>query len=413
MTRSAVAPPFQQMKRQARRLQRFFVVLVAVVALVPAGVFVVLEIGHYRSHGSQSAARLVAIVAAQLDADRRDIPGLAATLRREMDKNDLVAVRLVAAAGGADLELGEPGQLLLPTEVRRTLPAGAAPWVELRVEADDRDLLRRVARVFGIHVLVAAGLALIAYRLPMRALRLAISEGEQTYAQLVHADKLSAIGEIYAGLTHEINNPLGMILARVRLLLGAVRAGAPVDPVGDLEMIDRHGTRIADIVRGLLAFARKTTFELTDADLNALIGDVVALLEKPFAKQRVRIETRLDPTVPRLRASPDHLQQVFVNFFNNARDAMPGGGTITVRTTAHPGEVVAEVEDTGTGIAPEILERVFDPFFTTKPVGKGTGMGLAVSYGIVKAHGGEITVASRPGQGACFRLRLPADGQRR
>jgi signal transduction histidine kinase len=401
------------MKRQARRLQRFFVVLVAVVALVPAGVFVVLEIGHYRSHGSQSAARLVAIVAAQLDADRRDIPGLAATLRREMDKNDLVALRLVAAAGGADLELGEPGQRLLPTEVRWPLPAGTAPWVELRVEADDRSLLSRVARVFGIHVLVAAGLALLAYYLPMRALRLAITEGERTYAQLVHADKLSAIGEIYAGLTHEINNPLGMILARVRLLLGAVRAGAPVDPVGDLEMIDRHGTRIADIVRGLLAFARKTTFELTDADLNALIGDVVGLLEKPFAKQRVRIETRLDPTVPRLRASPDQLQQVFVNLFNNARDAMPEGGTITVRTTAHPGEVVAEVEDTGTGIAPEILERVFEPFFSTKPVGKGTGMGLAVSYGIVKAHGGEITVESRRGHGARFRLRLPADGQRR
>lgn len=409
-----MAPPFQQMERQARRLQRFFVALVAVVALAPAAVFVVLEIGHFRSHGSQSASRVAAILLAELDAGRRDIPNITATLRREMDKNDLVALRLVAAAGGADIELGRPGQLLLPTEVRRTFPAGAAPWVELRVEADDRDLLRRVARVFAIHVVVATGLALIAYRLPMRALRLAIAEGEQTYAQLVHADKLSAIGEIYAGLTHEINNPLGMILARVRLLLGPVRAGAPpADLAGDLEMIDRHGTRIADIVHGLLAFARKTTFELTDADLNALISDVVALLEKPFAKQRVRIETRLDPTVPRLRASPDQLQQVFVNLFNNARDAMPEGGTITVRTTAHTGEVVAEVEDTGTGIAPEILDRVFEPFFTTKPVGKGTGMGLAVSFGIVKAHGGEITVASRPGQGACFRLRLPADGQRR
>jgi two-component system NtrC family sensor kinase len=323
-------------------------------------------------------------------------------LRTEMGAMGIVSLRLVAEDGSHVLSLGAPGPRVVPTRISRRLPPPAAPFVELEVEPDARGLLSQVSRVFIIHVLVATTLALLVYRLPMRALRSALREGKRTYEELLHADKLSAIGEVYAGLTHEINNPLGIILARVRLLRRlAGEKGLPAELAQDLEMIDRHGTRIAEIVRGLLAFARKTAFELKETDVNRVVADTTAFLETPFAKQG-----------PRLRASPDHLQQVLVNLFNNARDAMPRGGVVTLRTRASGGDVLVEVQDTGTGIAPDIRGRIFDPFFTTKPVGQGTGMGLAVSYGIVRAHGGEIEVESRPGEGALFRVRLPAgDGR--
>jgi signal transduction histidine kinase len=132
----------------------------------------------------------------------------------------------------------------------------------------------------------------------------------------------------------------------------------------------------------------------------------------PFARHGIQIETALDPALPPVLGSQDHLQQVFVNLLNNARDAMPDGGGITLRTYRRNGVVVAEVEDRGHGVPPEIRDRIFEPFFTTKQTGHGTGLGLSVSYGIVSAHGGTIEVDSPLGRGACFRLTLPVGGPR-
>ncbi|MBI2529103.1 MAG: hypothetical protein HYV93_24345 [Candidatus Rokubacteria bacterium] len=405
-------PPFHDLEQQARRLQRFFVALVVIVALLPAVVFVFLEIGHHRNHSRQAAGRLAESLIGHVGRSGPNRVTISEMVQAEMGANDIVFLRLVAADAGHSLSFGAPGQRVFPTQISVSLPPAAAPFLELQVQGDDRDLLRRVSRVFVIHLLVASALALIVYRLPMRALRLALDEGKRTYEELLHADKLSAIGEVYAGLTHEINNPLGVILSRVRLLRGtAAERGLPADLAEDLEMIDRHGSRIAEIIRGLLAFARKTTFELTETDLNRVVADTISFLETPFAKQGVRLNILLE-SIPPLRASPDHLQQVLVNLFNNARDAMPNGGTLTIRTRLNDRDLVVEVQDTGPGIAPEIQGRIFDPFFTTKPVGHGTGMGLAVSYGIVRAHGGDIEVESSPGQGALFRVRLAAGGGR-
>jgi signal transduction histidine kinase len=175
-------------------------------------------------------------------------------------------------------------------------------------------------------------------------------------------------------------------------------------------MIDRHGTRIAEIIRGLLAFARKTPFQLVETDLNRIIREVVALVEKPYVKQGIRIQSVLEPTLPSFRASPLHIQQVFMNLLKNARDAMPEGGPVTLRTSKNGRYLVAEVEDAGPGIAPEVEARLFEPFFTTKGVGEGTGLGLSVSYGIVSAHGGKILIESKPGHGALFRVMLPIEG---
>jgi signal transduction histidine kinase len=262
-------------------------------------------------------------------------------------------------------------------------------------------LLRQTARIFGIHIIVVTVLGLLIYRLPIRALRRAVEELEATQAQLVHSEKINAIGEVFTSLAHEINNPLAILIGRAKLMLATAKERQfSQELVRGLEMIDKHGTRIAE----------KTSFNLTETDLNHVISEVVTLVEKPFAQHGTRIESRLDPNLPHISASPDHLQQVFLNLLNNARDAMPEGGTITLRTYPNGRHLVAEVQDTGTGIAANIQSRVFDPFFTTKPRGKGTGLGLSVSYEIVRKHQGDIQVESTPGQGALFRLMLPIEG---
>jgi two-component system NtrC family sensor kinase len=280
----------------------------------------------------------------------------------------------------------------------------------LVVELDGRPLARQMGRVFGIHAVVALLLSLAMYRLPVRAVRRAARDLEITEAQLLHSEKLRTLGEVYAGLTHEINNPLGIILTRVKLLLGAAQErGLPAEVTRDLEAIDKHGARIADIVRGLLAFSRKTELAPRDTDLNQVLADVLALVEKPFARNGVTIESQLAPDLPHIQASPDHLQQVFLNLVKNAREAMPEGGTIIVRTRRNGTNLVAEVLDDGMGISPSAVGHLFEPFFTTKDVGKGVGLGLSVSYGIVKAHDGEIEAENRPGKGAVFRVILPLE----
>ncbi|RMF84669.1 MAG: hypothetical protein D6736_18860, partial [Nitrospinota bacterium] len=274
-------------------------------------------------------------------------------------------------------------------------------------------LLREASRVFGIHLGVATVLAVLICVLPLQAMRRAVDDVKAAQAQVLHSHKLSALGEVFAGLTHEINSPLSIMLSRVKLLLYSAREqGLPAEVIQDLEVIERHGTRIAEILQGLLTFARKTPLEFVLTDLNRVIKDAVTLVEKPFMKEGVRITTDLDPDLPAIWGSPSHLQQVFLNLLNNARDAMPQGGEITIRTFPTPDHVVAEVQDTGTGIASEIRERIFDPFFTTKEAGKGTGLGLSVSYGILLNHGGRIAVESTPGAGTTFRLALPL-GERR
>jgi signal transduction histidine kinase len=213
---------------------------------------------------------------------------------------------------------------------------------------------------------------------------------------------------MYAGLAHEINNPLGILLSRVRLMLGAAsQRNFNGDLIRDLEMIDRHGSRIAEIVRSLLAFSRKTAFELGDTDVNGVVQETLALVEKPFGKHGVKVLSTLDPRLPSVLGSRDHLQQVFLNLLTNARDAMPSGGTVTVRTYRDNGNVVAEVEDTGVGMPEDVADRVFEPFFTTKQREHGTGLGLSVSQSILSAHGGHVEVESEPGQGALFRVTLP------
>jgi signal transduction histidine kinase len=403
--------PFEHLERQARLLQWLLIGLVIVIAVLPGALSVFLEISHVRLHTRHEAQELAAVVTSELHRLGPDLSEAATPLKVKMQDDGVVALQVIGPDRTERLRLGEPRPSIFAVSVELPLHADGTRLGSVRVQAEDGLLVQQAARVFAIHAAVAGLLALLLYRVPMRALHRAIGEAHDTYAQLIHADKLSSIGEMYAGLAHEINNPLGIILSRVRFLLGASGDRKPPPAlVPDLEMIDRHGTRIAEIVRSLLAFARKTGFELGATDLNRVIADVVALVERPLAKARIRMEVHLSPLLPPIQGSHDHLQQVFLNLLNNARDAMPEGGTVTVRTMRDGTRALAEVSDTGTGMTPEIRDRIFDPFFTTKDVGKGTGLGLTVSYGIVRAHGGDIEVETSPGRGTLFRLVFPLRG---
>jgi signal transduction histidine kinase len=176
-----------------------------------------------------------------------------------------------------------------------------------------------------------------------------------------------------------------------------------------LEKIERQTFRAAKIVNGLLTLSRPGTSgsERTQVDLNDVITDVFSLLEHQFAVGRIKVRRELSPTPVPVVGIEHQLQQVFLNLFLNARDAMPSGGWLTVTTKSDGSMAAAEVADTGSGIPPEHLSRIYDPFFTTKAIGRGTGLGLSISYGIVHEHGGSIRCDSMVGQGTRFTVSLP------
>jgi len=381
------------------------------VMLLSTSVFFVLELSRLRSRARKTVDDVAMLIHMGATEWGLDMEQIMTDSRREIQAHGIVYVQLLGRGGDELFRHGQESDSIFPTKASVRLPPTAAPYEELKIEINVGALPTRVVRVLGVHMLVGALLVLVIYHRPFLALRRAIDELEATEAQLMHTERLSAIGEMYASLTHEINNPLGIMLIRVKLMLAAAREGqSPLDLERDLEMIERNCARIAEIVRSLLTFTRKTSFEPVETNLNGVVMEVVDLVEKPLEKQGIKIHRVLGPTLPNVRASAHHLQQVFMNLLNNARDAMPQGGIITLRTFREEGRLVAEVQDTGTGIAPKVKERLFEPFFTTKGVGQGTGLGLSVSYGIISAHGGDIEVESEPGQGSLFRLTLPLIG---
>ena len=165
--------------------------------------------------------------------------------------------------------------------------------------------------------------------------------------------------------------------------------------------------RASEIVNNLLNFSRTGAAELIEVDINAVLEETLALVQHPLKTAHVNVVKNYKPELPAVLGSITRLQQVFLNLFMNARDAMPQGGLLEVRTLAYNGSVAIEVTDTGAGISPENLQRIFDPFFTTKATGRGTGLGLSVSYGIIKEHAGKVDVRSTPGKGTSFRLEFP------
>jgi PAS domain S-box-containing protein len=228
-------------------------------------------------------------------------------------------------------------------------------------------------------------------------------------AQLAQADKLSSIGLLAAGVAHEINTPLAVISSYAQMLSKQLKGDAKLSPV--LDKIIQQSFRAADIANGLLNFSRTSTTEFRSTDLNQVIHDTLSLVEHQFKTARIEVEVDLAKGLPQIHGNPGKLQQVFLNLLLNAKDAMPTGGRLRVATTSN-GQVEAIISDSGSGIAPENLKRIYDPFFTTKSTPKpgerrGTGLGLAVSYGIIQEHAGKIHVESAIGAGTTFHLEFP------
>ena len=247
--------------------------------------------------------------------------------------------------------------------------------------------------------------------------RLYQAEREQTYrlresqTRLIRAEKMSALGRLVASLTHEINNPLQALRSGLTLIQAEINEGGdPTEVRRDLQIIDQEVKRISDLMLRLREFSRPVQLETRPTDLQALLDTILSLTGKQMQRHQIQVKTEQDSSVPVLLTSPDQLTQVFMNLVLNAIDAMPGGGLLTISTTADRSRsdfpvLRIDVTDTGVGITPEVLPRIFEPFYTTKL--DGTGLGLAISFEIVKSLGGEITVASQPGAGSTFTVALP------
>jgi PAS domain S-box-containing protein len=230
---------------------------------------------------------------------------------------------------------------------------------------------------------------------------------QETHLQLVQLEKLRSLGEMAAGVAHEINNPLGGIIIYASLLMEGL---APDDTQReDLAKIVQEATRCKEIVKSLLEFARQSGHKKELTDVNRAITDGLLFLENQATFHNVEIIKELDPTLSPLWGNAGQLKQVFLNIMINAADAIHGRGVLTIKTfpSEDGNKVVIEFTDTGGGIPEDILPRIFDPFFTTKGVGEGTGLGLSMSYGIVKEHKGNIEVDTVVGNGTTFRVLLP------
>jgi len=232
----------------------------------------------------------------------------------------------------------------------------------------------------------------------------------ETERQLAQADKLASVGRLAAGIAHEINNPLTGVLSYASLLRKRMEGNA--ESASDLDVIVRETIRCRDIIRGLLDFARPSAPSRKPMDFNEVVRKAVAVVLSQLSLNQVDLSLDLAADLPEVHADANQLQQVLVNLLLNAADAIGEGGG-RIRLSTRQGELQAmecRIEDNGKGILPEDLSRIFEPFFTTK--GRhGTGLGLAVSWGIVEAHGGTLTVESQPGQGTQFTLRIPGDGK--
>jgi two-component system NtrC family sensor kinase len=241
--------------------------------------------------------------------------------------------------------------------------------------------------------------------LSLLALITDLSERRRLEQQLVQSGKLAAIGELAAGVAHEINNPLFAILGLVEFLIKDAESGSKTHE--RLQLVQQTGLEIKEIVRSLLDFARENSEERHFVALEEVVFQTVDLVRRTSANKGVEIIERYNSDAALVNASPNQIKQIFLNLLANARQAMPGGGSVTIDVHCEADGVLVTVSDTGAGIPEDTQSRIFEPFFTTKRDTGGTGLGLPVSLGIAEAHGGSLTVESKLGEGAAFTLRLP------
>jgi len=299
----------------------------------------------------------------------------------------------------------------------RGTQAVAAMDLERRIEIRTGDEFGELARAFDLmRIMLRDALAeinqftrLLEDRVDERTRQLRFAE-----RKLIQSDRMASLGQLAASVAHEINNPIGGVLNLVTLMERLLTAdGIPAGRLADFQRYVRLSVveleRVGRIVSDLLAFSRQSTPARTDADLTGIVNQTVALLRHKFELAGVRLTLRLADGLPPLRCDASQIQQVVMNLVVNAVEASPAGGVVEVETRSVPAEAAVEfvVRDAGAGIPEENLTRIYEPFFSTKEEGKGVGLGLAVVYGIVQAHGATIDASSTPGEGTTFAVRFP------
>jgi len=228
----------------------------------------------------------------------------------------------------------------------------------------------------------------------------------RTQEQLLHSEKLAAVGQLISGVAHELNNPLTAILGYSQLLTASGEIGTRA--LGYVDKVYKQAQRTHRIVQNLLSFARQHKPERVPVNVNSIVEDTLALRDYDLRMSQIQVSLELCESLPEISADPHQLQQVFLNLINNAVDAILEVGSVgelRVRTGVEEDQIFIEFTDSGPGVKDS--SRVFDPFYTTKPVGKGTGLGLSICYGIITEHGGSILVKNGPQRGATFRIELP------
>lgn len=228
-----------------------------------------------------------------------------------------------------------------------------------------------------------------------------------TQQQISQSEKLATVGRLSAGIAHEINNPLTGVLTFAHLL--REKKNNSEEDIKDIDIIIRETTRVREIVKGLLDFARQTPFKKEPVSINMILRQIVELLKTQKDFRNIIVEENYSNLNPGFEGDKNQLQQVFLNLIFNAGEAVSNTGTIEISTVEEAGNIVVSIKDNGCGIKKENLDKIFDPFYTTKPVGKGTGLGLSISYGIVQQHGGVIKCKSEEGKGTTFNVFLPVN----
>jgi len=312
---------------------------------------------------------------------------------------DITAARLVfdgrsyTTANFAECVEKQSVDLVVKGQQRGTVEVG---YVEEKPELDEGPFLKEERSLIDT---VGRQIAVLVER------REATEDRSRLQGQLRHADRLATIGQLSAGVAHELNEPLGNILAFAQL--AAKQPGVPGQVAQDLDKIVTASLHAREIIKKLMLFARQMPPRKALVNLNSVIEEGLYFLASRCSKEGVAVERHLATGLPEIVADPSQLNQVLVNLVVNAIQAMPEGGTLTITTRPSGSHVVLTVEDTGTGMDREVLGRIFTPFFTTKDIHEGTGLGLPVVHGIVSSHGGTIGVDSVSGRGTRFEIRLP------
>ncbi len=255
--------------------------------------------------------------------------------------------------------------------------------------AEEKKLIKAVSQEFSL-IVKRAG---------------AEEEKQKLQLQLQHVERLAFVGELSAGIAHELNEPLGKILGFAQLIKKAGRLSD--QQTEDIERIVKASLYTREIIKKLMIFSRQMPRQITQVNLNETVSNILYFIDVRFVGRQVTIRQKLDPDLPMIQADEVQMSQVLVNLITNSVHAMPKGGQLTIATKRKGQMISLLVGDTGHGMTSEVRKRIFEPFFTTKPPGQGTGLGLSVVQGIVIAHHGRISVTSQPGKGTKIEVLLP------